>query len=139
VPEEIVNVYIRHRNLVCVVLVGSVSGCVWLGGNRVPIEHVERVALARTGPIEQIGTDIRRAARMEGWQVEEVAPRMLYVTRSRADHAATAAVTYDRAAFSIELRSSRNLKQGDGKIHKLYNEWVRSLEEAIQREVMAFR
>ena len=52
-------------------------------------------------------------------------------------HSATAAIRYQVDAFSVRLRASEYLKQADGRIHKLYNEWIRDLEATIQAEVAA--
>jgi len=112
-----------------------VSGCVWLSGNRVPVYNVLDVPLGTTQSEAQVDESIRRAARIQGWEVEEVDLDAIYVTKRRGSHVATAVVQYDATSFSIELRGSQNLKQGEGLIHKLYNEWVRELEGTIQREV----
>lgn len=113
----------------------AISGCVWLSGNRVPVYNVLDAPLGTTRTEAQVGEIIRRAARIQGWEVEEVNHNVIYVTRRHGPHSATAAVLYDAAAFSIQLRGSQNFKQGEGSIHKLYNQWVHDLEETIQREV----
>ena len=111
------------------------SGCVWLSGNRAPVYNISDAPLNHTGTIEQVGERIRRAAQMQGWDVQEVRPQVIYVTKRSGSHSATAAISYDNASFSIELRSSDNLKQTDTRIHKLYNEWIRELESTIEHEV----
>ena len=113
----------------------AISGCVWLSGNRVPVYNVLDAPLSTTQTEAQVGESIRRAARIQGWEVEEMDQNVIYVTRRYGPHSATAAVLYDARAFSIQLRGSQNFKQSEGRIHKLYNEWVRDLEATIQREV----
>ena len=120
----------------------AISGCtsaaeigVWLSGNRVPVHNVLDAPLSTTQTEAQVGESIRRAARIQGWGVEEMDQNVIYVTRRHGSHFATAAVLYDARAFSIQLRGSQNFKQGEGRIHKLYNQWVRDLEATIQREV----
>ena len=112
----------------------TISGCVWLSGNRVPVYDVLDAPLSTTRTEAQVGEIIGRAARIQGWEVEEVNQNVIYVTRRRGSHSATAAVLYDATAFSIQLRGSQNFKQGEGRIHKLYNQWVRDFEVTIQRE-----
>jgi hypothetical protein len=113
----------------------AISGCVWLAGNRVPVYNVSDAPLSTTRTEAQVGELIRRAARIQGWEIEEVGKNVIYVTKRHGLHSATAVVLYDEAAFSIQLRGSQNFKEGEGRIHKLYNQWVQDLETAIQREV----
>ena len=113
-----------------------IAGCVWLSGNRAPIYNVVDAPLDHAGTIEHVGEQIRQAARFENWAIEEVRPNVIYVTKRRGGHTATAAISYDADSFSIELRGSDYLKQDeDGRIHKLYNQWVQDLEVTIQREI----
>jgi len=119
------------------------SGCagndmdpaLWFSGNRMAVYNISDAPLDHTGTTEQAGERIRRAAGMQGWDVQEVRPQVIYVTKRRGSHSATASITYDNASFSINLRGSNNLKQPDTRIHKLYNEWIRELESTIEREV----
>jgi hypothetical protein len=127
---------LRSSGLSLLVCTAVVSGCVWLSGNRAPIYNVVDAPLDNAGTVEQVGEKIRRAARMMNWKIEEVRPNFIYVTKRRGEHTATAAISYDADSFSIQIRSSDYLKQGeDGRIHKLYNEWVHSLESTIRREL----
>ncbi len=115
----------------------AIAGCVWLSGNRVPIYNIVDAPLDHAGTVQHAGEQIRRAARIQNWEIEEVRTNLMYVTKRRGQHVATAAISYDADSFSIRLRSSVYLKQTeDGRIHKLYDEWVRSLESTIRREVV---
>jgi len=109
---------------------------VGLSCNRGPIYNVVDAPLDHAGNVEHVGEQIRRAARMANWEIEEVRPNVIYVTKRRGQHTATAAISYDADSFSIQLRSNDYFKQSeDGRIHKLYNEWVNSLELTIRREI----
>jgi hypothetical protein len=112
-------------------------GCVWLSGNRAPVYNVVDAPLDSSGSLERVGEQIRLAARLIDWQVEEFRPNVVLATKRHGSHVATAAISYDADSFSIELRGSSQMKQGDGRVHKLYNEWVHDLEAAIRREVSA--
>lgn len=112
-------------------------GCVFLSGNRAPVYNVVDAPLDSPGSLEQVGEQIRLAARFQNWEVEEFRPNVLLATKRYSTHAATASISYDEDSFSIELRGSDHLKEGDGRIHKLYNQWVHSLEAAILGEVRA--
>ena len=85
--------------------------------------------------IEEVGRRIRIAARVQDWEVEELEPLVILISKSHTKHGATSTVRYDRNSFSIELRGSHNFKEGEGRIHKLYNQWIRDLERGIHREL----
>jgi hypothetical protein len=127
--------HFRSLGISALVCAAMLSGCVWLSGNRTTVYNVSDVPFHQAGNIEEVGERIRRAARMAGWEVQEVQPQVFYVTKRRGSHSATASVNYDIAAFSIQFRASENLKQSDTRIHKLYNEWIHELELTIQNEV----
>ena len=128
--------YLRSFRLLLLLSLVFIAGCVWLSGNRVPIYNVVDAPLKHGDTLADVGEDIRRAARMQSWEIEEVGPDVIYATKRRGQHVATAAITYDVDSFSIQLRSSDYFKQTeDGRIHKLYNEWVHSLESTIRREL----
>ena len=111
-------------------------GCVWLSGNRALVYNVVDAPFESTGSLEQIREQIRLAARMQDWYVGDgPRPNVLLATKRYSMHQATAAISYDADSFSIELRGSDHMKQGDGRVHRLYNEWVHALEAAIRREV----
>jgi hypothetical protein len=115
----------------------AIPGCVWLSGNRVPVYNVVEASFAGEASVDDVGERIRLAARLRNWKVEEYRPNILLATKNHRSHIATAAISYDADSFSIELRGSSNMKEGDGRVHRLYNEWVRDLEAAIQREIDA--
>lgn len=120
---------------VLLLVTAAFLGCVWLSGNRVPVYNVIDAPIGRERTVEQVGAAVRRAAQIDNWEVEEVGPQVLYVTMRSGIHSATAEVSYGADSFSIQLRGSVNLKEGDGRIHKLYNQWIRNLESTIRHEI----
>ncbi|MGH7287399.1 MAG: hypothetical protein ACREI8_05205, partial [Myxococcota bacterium] len=97
------------------------------------------IALVSPQPlsIEGVSAVIDRAARLQGWQVENLQPGSKLASKSRGRAIATATIVYDTRAFSIQLRSSVGLRQSGDKIHKLYNKWVEALETTILQESAA--
>ena len=87
--------------------------------------------------LEDVSAIIDRAARLEGWLVENLEPGTKFVSKRRGRALATATIVYDTRAFSIQLRSSVGLRQSGEKIHKVYNEWVEALETTILQESAA--
>ena len=103
-----------------------------------PIYNVTSASLSSSeATLEEVGKQIERAARFQNWETESPQPGILIVTRRRGKHVGVATIRYDTGSFSIALRNSHNLKQANGQIHKLYNQWVRALEQTIRREVAA--
>lgn len=102
-----------------------------------PIYNVTNEPFASPRSLELVGERIERAARLQGWRPERLADDEIIVSRSKGQHTAAATVTFDTRSFSIALRSSSDFKESDGRIHKLYNQWVASLRATIVREVAA--
>ena len=63
---------LRSFGLSLLLCSAAIVGCVWLSGNRVPIYNVVNAPLNHTGTIKHAGEQIRRAARMQNWEIEEV-------------------------------------------------------------------
>ena len=84
---------------------------------------------------EKIGEIITQAAITNGWLVEKVKPGELRATIKWKDHSAVSSIIYNKTEYSIELVSSDNLKQGDGKIHRKYNEHVKALQNEINKRL----
>jgi hypothetical protein len=44
-------------------------------------------------------------------------------------------IPYSASKYSIVYKSSENLDEADGKIHRNYNGWVQNLDRAIRTEI----
>jgi hypothetical protein len=89
------------------------------------------------GPLDDlsgVAKDIRRAATMLGWIVEDREPTEILATNRKGQHAGIVTIRFDTAKFSINYRNSTRLDYDGDNIHKLYNRWVADLERAIQQE-----
>ena len=108
-------------------------------GRTVPIYHASNRSLPTgyTGSIEDVGADIHRALELQQWEINHSEPGKLVATKRRGQSGATVNIAYDTARFSITFRNSASLDYDVKKktIHKIYNAWVRALEESIQREL----
>lgn len=94
-------------------------------------------AFAPAADLELREEQIHRAARLQGWEAETIHPGEIVVTKRRGRHFAATTVRYSRESYSVTLRNSIDLKQRGGKIHKLYNKWVRDLKRSIDTEAVA--
>jgi hypothetical protein len=101
------------------------------------IYNVERAPLPQSGTLEQVKLDIERAAAIQDWRLEEVGPQTFIATKRFGQHTASTTVRYDEHSFSIALRQTRDLRESDGRVHKVYNRWVWALEQSIRRESAA--
>jgi hypothetical protein len=97
---------------------------------------------------------ITRAATSLGWSTREVSPRTLIATKTEEDRVAVVNIDYQMSAYSIRYQDSHNLKYkarptsdmagtihdfGYATIDKKYNEWVQSLDQAIQHQLADLR
>ncbi len=84
---------------------------------------------------EQIGKIIIQAAVAKGWVVEKVKPGELHATIEWQSHSAISYIYYSKTEYSIELDSSDNLREKDGKIHRKYNTYVKQLRDEIDKRL----
>ena len=97
------------------------------------IYNAERVALEPV-TLEERARQIERAARLQGWALETVAPGVSIATRRSGPHVAVATLTFGPERFAIDFRSSVALNHSGDRIHGRYNEWVMALERSILAE-----
>lgn len=84
---------------------------------------------------EQVEKIIVQAAIANGWGVEKIKPGELKVSIKWGNHSAVSSITYSSTGYDISLLSSDNLKQEDGKIHRKYNQRVKTLQDAINKKL----
>ena len=116
--------------LASLVLIGCVS---------VPIMNVDNAAVPATSgkPLtkEQVRAAIIRAGGGLGWQMKDETPDMLVGTLTLRTHTAVVEIPYSATSFSIKYRSSVNLDQNGGNIHKNYNGWIQNLHKGINTQL----
>lgn len=80
---------------------------------------------------EQVRAAIIRAGVALGWRVADVEPGKLVATINLRTHTAVVAIAYSAEKYSITYKSSINLDEADGEIHKNYNGWIQNLSNGI--------
>lgn len=85
---------------------------------------------------EQVRAAIIRAGAALGWQVKEEGPGKLVGTLVLRTHTAVVEIAYSATSFSIIYKSSINLDEGEGQIHKAYNGWIRNLAKGINVQIL---
>jgi hypothetical protein len=103
-----------------------------------PVLNVEGHPLppgAESLSLDQIGRTIADGAAQAHWHIEQVVPGRMTGSFDDGKHGATVDITYDQTAYSIALVNSTNLHQEGDEIHKRYDQWIRRLENDIDRSL----
>ena len=86
--------------------------------------------------VDQVKASILRAGAALGWQIREEAPGKLVGTLILRSHTAVVDIPYSATTYSIQYKSSIDLNEGDGQIHKNYNGWIRNLNKGINAQLL---
>ena len=86
---------------------------------------------------EEVRAAILRAGATLGWQMKDEGPNMLVGTLMLRTHTAVVEIPYSSSNYSIIYRSSTNLNESGGKIHKNYNGWIQNLTRGINAQLTA--
>jgi hypothetical protein len=118
-----------------------VMAMVVVGCTSAPIMNVdsEAVSSASGKPLTQdeVRGAIIRAGTALGWQMKDEGPNKLIGTLTLRTHTAVVEIPYSATRFSIKYRSSVNLNESGGKIHKNYNGWIQNLNRGINAQISA--
>lgn len=112
---------------------------VLIGCSTVPIMNVDNAAVPTTSgkPLtkEQVRAAIIRAGGALGWQMKDEGPDKLVGTLVLRTHTAVVEIPYSATNFSIKYRSSIDLNESGGNIHKNYNGWIQNLHKGINTQL----
>ena len=103
-----------------------------------PIQNVNDAPIVNANPVKaaQVKTAILVAGTSLGWKMEEVSPGLIQGTLILRKHTAVVDISYSATKYSIVYKSSVNLDEKDGQIHKNYNSWVQNLSNKIGAELL---
>ena len=121
----------------CLALGLGLSAASWSWGGQ-PIQNVNDATVVSASPVQtsQVKSAIMIAGTSLGWQMAEVSPGLIQGTLNLRKHTAVVDIPYSAAKYSIVYRSSINLDEKDGQIHKNYNSWVQNLSKKIGTELL---
>lgn len=123
-----------QRILVILALAMSVAGC-----TSAPIMNVsDQTVAAPPGKAmtqDQVKTAILRAGSALGWVMKEEKPGLIVGTLSLRDHIAVVDIPYSAKSYSITYKSSVNLNETNGQIHRNYNGWIQNLQKGIGNQL----
>jgi hypothetical protein len=69
--------------------------------------------------------------------MKEAGPGKVTATLLIRKHTAEIEIPYSPTSYSITYKSSVNLDEGDGQIHKNYNGWIQNLNRGINAQLSA--
>lgn len=120
-----------------IVVAVAVSGC----AVHQPIMNVaDAPTISASGqPLnkDQVRGAIVRAGAALGWQMKDENPNTLVATIQLRNHTAVVAIPYSAGKYSVQYRSSANLDEKGGTIHKNYNGWIQNLTRGINAQLSA--
>jgi uracil phosphoribosyltransferase len=123
-----------YTKLAGIALVLAVAGC-----GTVPIQNVDQApvptASGKTLTKEQVRIAIIRAGDNLGWKITDEGPNMMVGKLALRKHLAVVEIPYTAGTYSIKYRSSVELDEKDGKIHKNYNGWIQNLTRGINSQL----
>jgi hypothetical protein len=119
-----------------VIAAAGLSAC-----NTMPIQNVSQAPVVTASgkglSTDQVRAAILRAGATLGWQMKEEGPGMLAATLQLRNHTAVVAIPYSAQSYSLQYRSSTNLDEQGGNIHKNYNGWIQNLTRSINAQLSA--
>jgi hypothetical protein len=106
-----------------------------------PIQNVENVSVSSSSnkaltPTEVRGAIVRAGAGL-GWIMKDAGPGVINGTLLLRTHTAEVQIPYSSTSYGIVYKSSINLQESGGKIHRNYNGWVQNLNRGINAQLAA--
>ena len=106
-----------------------------------PIQNVENVPVTSSAnrplsPAEVRGAIVRAGAGL-GWIMKDAGPGVINGTLILRTHTAEVQIPYSATSYGIVYRSSINLQESGGKIHRNYNGWIQNLNRGINAQLAA--
>jgi hypothetical protein len=112
-----------------------------IGCTSAPIQNVNNAAVTNAAgkalSADQVREAIVRAGAALGWQMKDDGPGKIMGTLQLRKHTAVVDVPYSSNSYSVNYKSSVNLDEKDGKIHKNYNGWIQNLTRGINAQLSA--
>jgi hypothetical protein len=113
-----------------------VAGC-----TSAPIMNVNEAAVSSASgkslTSDQVRGAIVRAGAALGWQMKDEKAGLLIGTLQLRSHTAVVEIPYSPTSYSIKYRSSVDLDEKGGNIHKNYNGWIQNLTRGINAQLSA--
>ena len=106
-----------------------------------PIQNVDSVDVSSSSnkrlSTEEVRAAIVRAGAGLGWIMKDVGPGRINGTLILRTHTAEVQIPYSATSYGIVYKSSSNLQEAGGKIHRNYNGWIQNLNRGINAQLAA--
>ena len=106
-----------------------------------PIYNVQSAPIAtasgKPATADQVRGAIVAAGSNLGWVMSDARPGVLNGKLALRSHVAEVEIPYTDRTYSIVYKSSSNLNETGGSIHKNYNGWVQNLQRDINAKLSA--
>jgi len=106
-----------------------------------PIQNVENVSVSSSSnkPLSpaEVRAAIVRAGAGLGWIMKDAAPGVIHGTLILRTHTAEVQIPYSATSYGIVYKSSVNLQESGGKIHRNYNGRIQNLNRGINAQIAA--
>jgi hypothetical protein len=126
----------RISSIVVLVAAATIAAC-----TSAPIMNVNSAAVTNASgkslSADQVRSAIIRAGAALGWQMKDEGAGKLVGTLQLRDHTAVVDIPYSASNYSIAYRSSVNLQERGGQIHRNYNGWIQNLTRGINAQLSA--
>jgi hypothetical protein len=123
--------------LIVVLAAATVAAC----GTLAPIQNVNDATVVSPAgkPLgaDQVRGAIVRAGATLGWIMKDEGPGKLIGTLILRTHTAVVDISYSPSNYSITYKSSIDLKEANGMIHRNYNGWIQNLNRGINVQLAA--
>ena len=106
-----------------------------------PIQNVDNVAVSdwsnKRLSREEVRAAIVRAGAGLGWVMKDAGAGTIDGTLILRTHTAEVRIPYSATGYGIVYKSSANLQESGGKIHRNYNGWIQNLNRGINAQLAA--
>lgn len=124
------------KGLLVMVFAGAIVAC-----TSAPIMDLNDRSIPQTQAgemlsLEQIQAAIMKGSIQKGWVPNVVKPGLVEASIQVRTHQAVVSIPYTQTDYDIIYKSSQNLDESRGKIHRNYNRWVANLSSAIQEQLL---
>ena len=123
----------KFMKLSVMLLLGVLVGCA-----KVPIKNTDDVPISipsgRTITLDEVRSSIVRAGVELGWEMKIDGSNLLLATLKVREHITVVDILFTETTYSIKYRSSTNMGEQYGKIHRNYITWVSHLSKKINAQ-----
>ena len=106
-----------------------------------PIQNVSNVPVSSSSNKPLTAAEVRnaivRAGAGLGWVMKDAGPGTINGTLILRTHTAEVTIPYSATSYGIVYKSSINLQESGGMIHRNYNGWIQNLNRGINAQLAA--